>query len=496
MTLRHALIPLALLPALCAADVKYTLSPEPANRCVRVTITIDEPNSQESFRIPAWCPGFYFLLKYQDNISEFKAVDTSGASLKVDHAQDVRQWTVSDPDKKAMTVSYRVLGDDPGLGFFGTSVLPHTAFVNGPSAFMYDVDRLTEATKLKITVPAGWQIATPADPDDEGGYKASGYDEMVDHPIQMGHFEMRKFVQAGIPFQVVFVSPDQHYTPDLDAETERLKAVSLPALKLFGGAQFKRYIFFIHLAVGNFDGGLEHRASNVQAIYSRKPLNIDDLAAHEYFHAWNVKQIRPKILGPFDYTKEQRTSNLWFAEGVTDYYAKITTYRSGLQDMKWLLKDLSGQVQNLQRSKMRSQCTLGDASRRAWENGGFGVEDLSYYVKGLLVGWIFDAVIRDATDGEKSLDDLMRLLYSRYHLPQPGYDEGGILAAINEITGNDYTHLYNQMVNTTEELPYDLLEKIGISVDPAEGTVTIDQKATGKPVVLRNAWLDRPGGIR
>ncbi|HWA82079.1 MAG TPA: hypothetical protein VG820_01495 [Fimbriimonadaceae bacterium] len=496
MRLRSALIPLALAPAFCFADVKYTLTPEPSNRTVRVTITIDDPKEEESFRIPAWCPGFYFLLQYQDKISEFKAVDPTGAPLKVDHSQDVRQWTVSDPDKKPITVSYRVLGDDPGLGFFATSVLPHTAFVNGASAFMYDVDRLTEATNLKIKAPQGWQVATPADPDGEGGYKASGYDELIDHPIQMGHFETRKFVQAGIPFEVVFVSPDQHYTPDLDAETERLKEVSLPALKLFGGAQFKRYIFFIHLAVGNFDGGLEHRASNVQAIFAHKPLNIDDLAAHEYFHAWNVKQIRPKILGPFDYTKEQRTSNLWFAEGVTDYYAKITTYRSGLKDMKWLLSDLSGQVQNLQRSKMRREISLADCSRRAWENGGFGVQDLSYYVKGLLVGWIFDAVIRDATDGEKSLDDVMRLMYSRYHLPQPGYDEGGILAAINEVTGSDFSHLYNQMVNTTEELPYDLLEKIGIAVDPASGSVTVDQKASGKTVVLRNAWLDRPGGIR
>jgi len=496
MTIRPAFAALALFPTLCLADVRYTLAPEVTSKTVRITVGVDQPGTEESFRIPAWCPGFYFLLPYQEKISDFKAVDSNGVSLKVDHSQDVREWTVSDPDKKPMVVSYRVLGDDPGLGFFGTSVLPHTAFVNGPSAFMYAVGRLKERTALRINLPEGWEVATAADLDEKGGYKATDYDELIDHPIQMGHFETRKFVQGGIPFEVVFVAPDQKYNPNLDSETERLKAIALPALKLFGGAQFKRYIFFIHLAVGNFDGGLEHRACNVQAVANARTLNIDDLAAHEYFHAWNVKQIRPRMLGPFDYTAEQRTANLWFAEGVTDYYAKITTYRSGLKDRSWLLHDFSGQVSALQHSANRKSYTLADASKLAWEHGGFGIGDLSYYVKGLLVGWIFDALIRDATDGEKSLDDVMRLMYKRYHLPQPGYDENGILSAINEVTGGDYTELYNQMVNSTEELPYNLLERIGISVDLDSGIATADQKVSGKPADLRKSWLDRPSSVR
>ncbi|MFI5387456.1 MAG: hypothetical protein ACHQ50_15215, partial [Fimbriimonadales bacterium] len=297
--------------------------------------------------------------------------------------------------------------------------------------------------------------------------------------------------QAGIPFEVVFVSTDQQYRPNLDEETARLKAIALPALKMFGGASFKRYIFFIHLAIGNFSGGLEHRACNVQAVRSTRPLDIDDLAAHEYFHAWNVKQIRPKILGPFDYTKEQRTANLWFAEGVTDYYAKITTYRSGLQDLNWLLRDLGSQVANLQHGTNRLRYTLADCSRLTWDDSGFGYGDLSYYVKGLIVGWIFDAVIRDATEGEKSLDDVMKLMYKRYQLPQPGYEEGGVLAAINEVSGSDYTLLYNRMVNSTDELPYEVLEKIGITVDANTNNVTVDPQASARAVEFRRAWLAR-----
>jgi predicted metalloprotease with PDZ domain len=494
-----ALLPLALLPCLAAADVHYTLQPEPQNRSVRVTIRVDDPQVHERFAIPAWCPGFYFLLNYERKISEFTAVTPAGKNLKVNHADNPRQWDVLDEDAKPYVVSYRVLGDDPGLGFFGTSVLPFTAFINGPSAFMYVNGRTKDDATLKLTMPEGWEWATSMDPDPEGegvSFRAKGYDELIDHPIQMGHFERRKFTVGGIPFQVVFVAPDQKYQPDLDAETERLKAVSAPAIALFGGAAFKRYIFFLHLAVGDFNGGLEHRACNVQAVANTKPLGIDDLAAHEYFHAWNVKQIRPKVLGPFDYTQQVRTANLWFAEGVTDYYAKITTYRSGLHDSDWLLRELSAQVRDLQHSQNRAKYTLADTSRQAWESGGFGIGDLSYYNKGLLVGWIFDAVIRDSTNGEKSLDDVMRSMFKRYRLPQPGYDESGVLAAINEITQGDYTDLYNLMVNSTNELPYEELRRIGILVDPATGSVTFDKRADPRALQLRNAWLNRPGGVR
>ncbi len=491
MPLRRALLALGLLPSVCLADLHYTLAPEPDNKSVRVTVTVDNPKLEEDFRIPAWCPGFYFLQTYQRKISDFKAVDPSGADLHVSHDEGSREWKVSDPDQKPITASYRVLGDDAGLGFFGTNVRPKTAFVNGPSAFMYVVGRLTEPTKLKVSLPEGWDVSTPADPDEGGGYKANGYDEMIDHPIQMGLFERRKFELSGIPFEVVYVSLDQQYRPNLDEETARLKAVAAPAIKLFGGAGFKRYTFFIHLAVGNFSGGLEHRACNVQAVRGSRPLDIDDLAAHEYFHAWNVKQIRPKILGPFDYTKEQRTANLWFAEGVTDYYAKITTYRSGLQDQRWLLRELGGQVAGLQRSQNRLKFSLADASRLTWDDSGFGYGDLSYYTKGLLVGWIFDALIRDATDGEKSLDDVMRLMFKRFRLPQPGYEEGGILTAINEVSGSDFSQLYSIMVNSTEELPYDQLEKIGVTVDPANGNVTLNPNAGDKASGLRKAWLNR-----
>ncbi|HZH98956.1 MAG TPA: hypothetical protein VEX38_08290, partial [Fimbriimonadaceae bacterium] len=214
----------------------------------------------------------------------------------------------------------------------------------------------------------------------------------------------------------------------------------------------------------DFAGGLEHRASTVLAIANMPQLHIDDLAAHEFFHTWNVKHIRPKQLGPFDYTTKVRTGNLWFAEGVTDYYAKLHTYQSGLQNQNWLLRSLGLEIAELQASKTRSVKTLEDSSKEAWENGGFGVGDLSYYTKGQLVGLIFDAEIRSKTKGAKSLDDVLRYLYREHKLPKPGYPEEGLLKALEHISGLELKDLYRKMVSSTEELPYERLSALGLRV--------------------------------
>jgi len=218
------------------------------------------------------------------------------------------------------------------------------------------------------------------------------------------------------------------------------------------------------LEIGNFSGGLEHRACNVQAVANSTELHLDDLAAHEYFHAWNVKQIRPLILGPFDYTQPQRTGNLWFAEGVTDYYSKLHTYQSGLQNEDWLKSQLLGQIEDLQNGHTRKVKTVEESSRECWNSDGFGLGDLSYYTKGLLAGFIFDAAIIDATSGTKTLDDLMRLLYLQHKLPKPGYGEDDLRVAINDVAGQDLSDLYNKMIRSTEDLPYGLLRKIGLRV--------------------------------
>lgn len=491
--MKRLLLLVLLAPLAAAAQVSYYLRPDLPSGSVRVAIRLEKASDREEFRIPAWCPGFYFILQYQDDISDFRATDGQGRKLTVTKS-DSRGWVVSNPAKGAISVSYKVLGDDPGLGFFATSVKSHTVFVNPPSAFMYVEGRKDEPTKLKLELPKGWKVATGMSQADDGTWTAQGYEELIDHPLQLGIFESRRFTVRGVPFEAAFVAP----TPggqraDLDAEVERLKQLSEPAIKLFGGFPAKKYVYIIHLATGDFGGGLEHRASTVLAVPNSKPLGIDTLATHELFHTWNVKHARPKVLGPFDYTQPVRTNNLWFAEGVTDYYANITAYRSGYYDSKWLLRSLSDEISTLQSSKMRKVKTLEEASWNAWENGGFGIGDLSYYNKGLLAGLLFDAAIRSATNGAKSLDDVMRLLYSRHKLPNPGYEEDEILAIMNEVAGTDLAKLYKRIAQSTEELPYDVLLPMGLRVvQQGERSVLEPDPAAGpKAASLLSGWLAR-----
>jgi predicted metalloprotease with PDZ domain len=229
----------------------------------------------------------------------------------------------------------------------------------------------------------------------------------------------------------------------------------------------------------------------VIAIPNAEDYDLSDLAAHEFFHAWNVKQIRPYPLGPFDYNSPQRTGNLWFAEGVTDYYAKILTYRSGFHDLTWLLSELSDQVASYQSGKTRLKSTVEDASRAVWEHQGFSLGDLDYYNKGLLAGLIFDAKIREATGGQKSLDDVMRLMYARFRYPHPGYKEDGIRQAIIEVSGTDLGPLYDELIRSTQELPYANLRAIGLQVAKPNESVPI---ALGFPTPTDNLPVTQYNG--
>lgn len=468
--MNRLLLLFAMAPALAGAQVRYTLTPEPANKTVRVSISADTDSDQTTFRMPAWVPGFYVILHNEKKVSDATATNAAGEPLKVtrDEAEPHR-WTVQTPKHGRVTFNYRVLGDDPGLGFFAVNVRPTTAFVNGAAAFMYIEGRKEEPTTLVIRNPEGWETSTSMGANPDGTFHARDYDELIDHPIDLGHFVRRQFRQSGTLFEAVYVTQGDLYpAEDADYETARLSQLVKPAIAMFGGIPpFKKYVFHLHLQVGNFGGGLEHQASVTIATAQRKPhLGIDDLVTHEFFHAWNVKNIRPKVLGPFDYTKEVRTDNLWFAEGVTDYYAKLHAYRSGLNGADtYLFPSLANEIRMYENGTTRKTKTLAEASRGAWEGGSQGTGDLSYYNKGQLVGWILDAMIRSRTGGQKSLDDVMRLMMSKYHLPSnPGYEENGILLAINEVTGQDFSELYKQMVYTTDDLPYDLLQNIGIRV--------------------------------
>jgi len=254
-------------------------------------------------------------------------------------------------------------------------------------------------------------------------------------------------------------------------------------------------MFLIHFTRWHGSGasGLEHKSSTVLNVSSDLMKNIRSIApiaAHEFFHTWNVKRIRPRGLGPFDYTQEVYTNALWFAEGATDYYAHLLLRRAGITDDRQLWSNLANEIQALLNNEARKRISLEEASRKAWQGGSWGYGGLSYYNKGKLVGLLFDLKIRDVTDGRKSLDDVMRLLMRRYGDAPEGFEEDGILKAINQIAGCDLSAEYRSWVQDTDDLPFhDLLRVAGLELvekrrsTPFFGVMSDSDPETGLPAI-------------
>lgn len=425
--------------------------------------------------IPTWTPGWYQTMPYSEGIRDMHAENERGESLPIQPVNHY-SWRIDTGGAQTVRLHYRVLARDEGMGFFGVAMGAHHAYINGAAAFVYEMGSKKVPHEVRFRLPTGWQVATAMDfvsqseqrpfGDVRDTFVAPNYDELIDSPIQMGRFEMREFRARGVPMRVVFASETGNILCNMQRIATDFQRIANVGIDLFGGAPFRRYLFIVHLSGRGFGGGLEHLNSTVLNVPDRRDLNINELAAHEYFHAWNVKRIRPQVLGPFDYTQPVRTRALWWCEGVTDYYATVLLVRSGLIGDRDFWQDMEREIHTLENNPARSRVTLEEASWNVWEGNGMGYGGLSYYNKGKVVGFLLDIAIRGLTNNRKSLDDVMRFLMERYAYPKPGFEEDGILQAINRVVAQDMSALYRQMVASTEPLPYDeILKYIGFRLE-------------------------------
>ena len=486
--------------------VRYQLEAIPSQGVIVVSLTVSNPAPAERFFIPAWAPGHYKITNFQENIRELTASDSSGRKVQLSHPSP-REWVITGSSAGPLTLRYTVAGDELGLGIFGVHVDSRTAFINGPAAFIYAQNRKSESIELSVKVPSTWQIACPLDRAENGNFRAEDYDELVDSPIQLGEMQRRSFNVEGRPIETIWVLPDEPIACDITVETERLRLISESAVKLMAATPFRRYIFFVHLNPTGFNGGLEHRASSVLAIANRPNLEVDHLAAHEIFHAWNGKIIRPAVLGPFDYQRAAPTGNLWFVEGVTDYFASHILFRSGLISATQLVDEFTAQVTQLQISRARRDATMEVASREIWNSNTDGFKDLSIYNKGYLAGLLLDCMLRSSTQGRSTLLALMEDLYARCVATSVGYSEDDIRKAVSRLAGTDCTAAYSAITRSTSELPYGFLSAIGLRAilagnyyEDASGTrfqandfrVELDPHASFSAKMLRDDYFRRP----
>jgi predicted metalloprotease with PDZ domain len=463
----------------------YHITPlDPDAHVFEVLCTIDDPDpAGQRFRLPSWIAGSYLIREFARQFIAVRAEATGGPVPICKVAKDV--WCAG-PASGALTVIASVYAFDLSVR---TAYLDNMrAYFNGPSVFLCPEGREGAACTLDIVAPPGdacrhWRVATTLDADGAaahgfGRYRAANYEALIDHPVEMSDFALAAFAAGGVRHEIAV-------TGRQDADLERLASdlarVCQWHIELFGGSgsapPFDRYLFQV-TALGDGYGGLEHRSS-ASLICRRDELparghpEITDnylhflgLASHEYFHAWNVKRIKPESFSPYDLARENYTRQLWAFEGITSYYDDLALVRCGLVDAARYLELLGRTITSVLRTPGRHVQSIADSSFDAWikfyrpdENAPNAI--ISYYRKGALVALALDLMLRTSDRG--SLDAVMRTLWNRYGLRGIGVPEDGVENCVSEVAGADMHAFFDRYVRGTEDPPLGtLLEAFGI----------------------------------
>ncbi len=416
------------------AHLHYTISPHSRDaHLFEVTLEISQPaKGAQIVSLPRWIPGSYLMREFARHIISLSAVDSRGAALAVEKT-GMSSWRVA-TGKGATRLSYRVYAFDLSVR---TAYLDQTrGFFNGSSVFLAVSGQEMhphQVTILSGDCPNGWKVATtlPRTHGKRWGFGefcADNYDALVDHPVELGEFDVVKFKACGVPHAVILSGRHQ---ADLKRLARDLKAICETQIRFFGEpAPFSEYLF-LTAVVGDGYGGLEHRDSTA-LICSRGDLPLPDdastsagyrqflgLSSHEYFHSWNVKRIKPAAFAPYQLDKENPTRLLWAFEGLTSYYDDLMLVRSGLTDPATYLQQLGETITSVWRTPGQRWQSLEDASFDAWtkyyrqdENSPNSL--VSYYTQGSLVGLALDLTIRTRTNNQKSLDTVMLALWEQF----------------------------------------------------------------------------------
>ena len=424
-----------------------------------VELQITHPPNPSRLVIPNWAPGAYRLMDSWQNIRDVVAVTAAGDSLAIRQDSPI-SWVIEPKGSGPMTVRYTAgLRDTdqwgrPNNRWFLRST---SGVVDGPRTFMY-LDGWKQApAQVTFHVPRGWRIATGLVPTtiDSTTFQAPSYDVLIDSPVLLGHFLAYPFSAAGTPHRAVVDLGGSRALAPL-VFVDMLRRISTTAIDIFGTAPYKDYTYIF---VGGRGGGLEHLNSTTigvtTATLARNPRGAEAVSAHEFFHAWNVKRIRPLELGPFDYEREVRTVNLWWSEGVTDYYADVILARAGLDSPDDFARGLATSIGNYRNNPARLLVSPERSSWTAWDSPAVNNSYvISYYLQGELLGFLLDLAIRDSTDNAKSLDDVMRYLLAHY-AGERGFTRDELVAAVRSATGRDFAEFWRLYVSGATEIPWD-----------------------------------------
>lgn len=455
--------------------LQYELQmPDPVSHLFRVTITARVAGSEPvAFQMPAWSPGRYVIYDFARNVQDVSAADGAGRPLRVTKT-DKQTWDVAGSQDGVVVFRYRVYANNLS-GTFSQLNARH-ASINGASVFASRVGHKSDPIHLKVDAPGGWRIAHPRSRTlFEREFDFENYDLLVDSPMAISpNLRIQSFRVDGVEYRVV-VSQFGEDVEDIGRYVADVERIVRAENALLGPPpDLDRYTFFVYFApLAESSDGMEHLAST--CIVRTHPLGSKDgypgllwVTAHEFFHLWNVKRIRPVELGPWDYTRENYTRSLWIAEGITSYYADLFLRRAGLLTDEGYYRALAEMIAQHDNTPGREVTSAEQASFDTWlylatsprQRTNASRIAVDYYNKGAVLGLLLDLEIRSRTGGRRSLDDVFRLLWSRffvgetaatYYYKGRGYTGADFLAAVNEVSGTDFGEWFARYVSGTDE---------------------------------------------
>ena len=418
--------------------------------------------------LPIWTPGWYTLEYYAKNIRRFVVTDGAGTRLAAPLSR-AQTWTIDTRGKSRVVVEFDYVANVLALN--QAKITGTYAFFTGTQLFLEPVGHRNASSLVRFVAPSGWRIATAlTETSDSAVYTAPDYDALVDAPTWLGAFESARFDVDGKPHFFVF-GAGSHFSADtMRWQTERLATVVRTAEAIFGGLPYDKYLFFQlpDTAESDAAGALEHGNSFVGCCGPAE-LGADRYTAHEFFHLWNVKRIRPAELWPYDYARPVETPSLWMSEGVSEYYGGLIAYRAGLRTDTAFIGALGLTKTAIARNEERLYVSPSDASMATWR--GYLHEPVSYYRTGEILGALLDlSIIRD-TQGRRGLDDVMRLLYHQFFRRNRGFTPDDLARTVSSIAGRDYTDFFRRYVTGLDTPPFDsILVYAGVRAIPYTGT--------------------------
>jgi len=479
-------------------QLTYTVCPDTAGHYLNVHLaytsggTLPRPG-EVVLTLPRWAPGYYEMLDFAKHLTDFSAQDLSGKNLAW-RKEGLNRWRVALPEDGRAEVSYRIYANQRDVA--SSRVERDIAFVAPNGVFMYVDGQQDHAVTVRFQLPDGWRhIATGMRPHDNDScaFTPQNFDVLYDSPLLLGNFYTKRFTHEGHEYEFALETPEGAEEMHLE---DNFRRIVTAATQLMGDVPYDNYCL-IHMGQGG--GGLEHL--NSQACYTdgsyrfatrREEVKFLAFVAHEYFHLYNVKCIRPAELWPLDYDHEAITPMLWVSEGLTCYYEFRLLRNAGITTPDEALELLSTYFSLYAPHEGQRHQSLRQSSYDIWLNfmnhdGNVRDVRINYYFKGPVIGLLMDIDIRRKTQQQKSLDDVMRLLYRRYyHELQRGFTEEEFWDACAEVAGQPLTDV-RHFVDTTDDIPYsDYLTDAGLRVDTATWSILrVEAPTAGQQQFLR-----------